>query len=114
MSTQSTNIRIDTELKRQAQQLFSDLGMDMTTAVNIFLHQAVREQAIPFRIGEPARPNAETLEAIAEMREMLAGSIPVKQLKLVLAWIVLHEEELYAAWNKAVRNLPIDKIEPLK
>ncbi len=72
MSTQSTNIRIDTELKRQAQQLFSDLGMDMTTAVNIFLRQAVREQAIPFRIGEPARPNAETLEAIAEMREMLA------------------------------------------
>ena len=65
MSTQSTNIRIDTELKRQAQQLFSDLGMDMTTAVNIFLRQAVREQAIPFRIGEPARPNAETLEAIA-------------------------------------------------
>lgn len=72
MSTQSTNIRIDTELKRQAQQLFSDLGMDMTTAVNIFLRQAVREQAIPFRIGEPARLNAETLEAIAEMREMLA------------------------------------------
>ena len=34
--------------------------------------------------------------------ELLAGSIPVKQLKLVLAW------------NKAVRNLPIDKIEPLK
>ena len=72
MSTQSTNIRIDTELKRQAQQLFSDLGMDMTTAVNIFLRQAVWEQASPFRIGEPARPNAETLEAIAEMREMLA------------------------------------------
>ena len=46
--------------------------------------------------------------------ELLAGSIPVKQLKLVLAWIVLHEEELYAAWNKAVGNLPIDKIEPLK
>ena len=44
----------------------------------------------------------------------MAYLIPVKQLKLVLAWIVLHEEELYAAWNKAVRNLPIDKIEPLK
>lgn len=71
MSTQSTNIRIDTELKRQAQQLFSELGMDMTTAVNIFLRQAVKEQAIPFRIGEPV-PNAETREALAEMREMIA------------------------------------------
>ena len=65
MSTQSTNIRIDTELKRQAQQLFSDLGMDMTTAVNIFLRQAVREQAIPFRIGEPALPNGEAREMLA-------------------------------------------------
>ena len=71
MSTQSTNIRIDTELKRQAQQLFSDLGMDMTTAVNIFLRQAVREQAIPFRIGEPALPNGEAREMLAEMQEML-------------------------------------------
>lgn len=71
MSTQSTNIRIDTDLKRQAQQLFSDLGMDMTTAVNIFLRQAVREQAIPFRIGEP-EPNTETREALAEVQEMMA------------------------------------------
>ena len=84
MSTQSTNIRIDTELKRQAQQLFSDLGMDMTTAVNIFL--------------------------CGSRRSRFASA----SLRLVLAWIVLHEEELYAAWNKAVRNLPIDKIEPLK
>lgn len=47
MAGQSTNIKIDPELKQQAQKLFSELGMDMTTAVNIFLRQAVREQAIP-------------------------------------------------------------------
>lgn len=52
MAGQSTNIKIDPELKQQAQKLFSELGMDMTTAVNIFLRQAVREQAILFRIGE--------------------------------------------------------------
>lgn len=46
--------------------------------------------------------------------ELLAGSIPVSQLKLVQAWIILHEDELYSAWNKAVRNIPFDKIEPLK
>jgi hypothetical protein len=46
--------------------------------------------------------------------ELLAGSLPVKQLKLVDAWLVLHEEELYEAWNKVVRNEAADKIAPLQ
>lgn len=46
--------------------------------------------------------------------ELLAGSLPVKQLKLVEAWMAIHEDELYEAWNKAVRNIPFDKIEPLR
>ena len=46
--------------------------------------------------------------------ELLAGSLPVKQLKLVQAWMILHEDELYQAWNKAVRNEPFGKIEPLR
>ena len=46
--------------------------------------------------------------------ELLAGSLPVKQLRLLQAWLILREEELYAAWNKAVRNEPFNKIEPLK
>ena len=46
--------------------------------------------------------------------ELIAGSLPVKQLKLVQAWAAIHEEELYAAWNNAVRNIPFDKIEPLR
>ncbi len=69
MAAKSTNIKIDQEIKEQAQKLFASLGMDMTTAVNIFLRQAIKEQAIPFRIGEPV-PNAETLEALEEVKEM--------------------------------------------
>jgi hypothetical protein len=46
--------------------------------------------------------------------ELLSGSLPVKQLKLVSAWLAIHEDELYAAWNKAVRNEHFDKIEPLR
>ena len=46
--------------------------------------------------------------------ELIAGSLPVKQLKLVQAWAAIHEDELYAAWNKAVKNEPIGKIEPLR
>ncbi len=51
------------------------------------------------------------------MRLLLAwteGSLPVKQLKLVQAWAAIHEEELYIAWNQAVRNIPFGKIEPLR
>lgn len=69
MAGQSTNIKIEPTLKKEAQQLFASLGMDMTTAVNIFLRQSVKEQAIPFRIGQPAF-NAETLAAIDEVAHM--------------------------------------------
>lgn len=46
--------------------------------------------------------------------ELLAGTLPVKQLKILNAWLILHEEELYAAWNKAVKNEPFGKIDPLR
>ena len=45
--------------------------------------------------------------------ELLAGSLPYKQLKMVVGWLALHEEEAYAAWNKAVRNEHFNKIKPL-
>ena len=65
MSGTSTNvcIRIDTELKAQAEELFSEMGMNLTTAFNIFLRQAVRERRIPFEI-RLERPNRETAAAI--------------------------------------------------
>ncbi|MBR1584415.1 MAG: DUF4160 domain-containing protein [Clostridia bacterium] len=46
--------------------------------------------------------------------ELLAGSLPVKQLRLVQAWAAIHEDELYQAWNNAVREKPFTKIEPLR
>lgn len=82
MTPVSTNIKIDPELKEQAQDLFESLGMNLTTAVNIFLRQSVREQAIPFRIGEPV-PNAETLQAICDARRgvgLSRGFTSVKEL----------------------------------
>ena len=44
--------------------------------------------------------------------ELLAGSLPAKELTRVLAWVTLREEELYNAWNKAIKNQPVDKIAP--
>ncbi len=68
MTAVSTNIKIDPTLKQESQLLFERLGLNLSTAVNIFLRQAVREQAIPFRVGQPA-PNAETLQAIEAARK---------------------------------------------
>lgn len=69
MPTVSMNIRMDSAVKKQAQELFSALGMDMTTAVNIFLRQAIQRQGLPFDVAL-SRPNDETLEALAEVEEM--------------------------------------------
>ncbi|PKM89167.1 MAG: type II toxin-antitoxin system antitoxin, RelB/DinJ family [Firmicutes bacterium HGW-Firmicutes-12] len=67
MMAETTNIsiRMDVELKKQSEKLFSELGMNMTTAFNIFLRQAVRQQRIPFDIALET-PNAETIAAMEE------------------------------------------------
>lgn len=65
MSTTNITIRMDEELKKQAEELFSDLGLNMTSAFTIFAKQAVRQQRIPFSLSRDI-PNAETIAAIEE------------------------------------------------
>ena len=66
----NVSFRIDSELKSQADARFSQLGMNMTTAFNIFLRQSVREGCIPFDITINT-PNAETVAAMLEAERML-------------------------------------------
>jgi DNA-damage-inducible protein J len=49
------NIRVDSDVKNKAQDVFSALGLDMTSAINIFLRQAIRKNGIPFELvaGKP-------------------------------------------------------------
>ncbi len=68
MAKTTANISMDMEVKQQAQALFSELGMDFSTAVNIFLRQAIRENAIPFAITKDV-PNATTVAAMREAEE---------------------------------------------
>ena len=59
------NIRIDDKLKDEAIELFNDIGIDISTAIKIFLRQSVRERRVPFIIGEPldsSRAREEALE----------------------------------------------------
>ena len=61
----SVSFRIDANLKNQADALFSALGLNMTTAFNMFLRQAVREGRIPFEATINV-PNSETVAAMIE------------------------------------------------
>ncbi len=71
MANTNINIRMDADLKRQFEAFCSDMGMTMTTAFNIFARKAVREYRIPFEISGDV-PNAETVEAIQEVKRMKA------------------------------------------
>ena len=69
MSKINTNISIDANLKKDAVTLFSDFGLDLSTAITLFLQQSVREQRIPFEIKKEV-PNKETISAFNEYKEM--------------------------------------------
>lgn len=64
-ATTNISIRMDSELKTQADALFNELGMNITTAFNIFVRQSLREGRIPFDISLN-QPNRETLAALLE------------------------------------------------
>lgn len=64
-TTTNISIRMDSDLKAQAEALFSELGMNLTTAFNIFVRQSLREGKIPFEISLN-QPNKETVAAMLE------------------------------------------------
>ena len=78
VATTNISIRMDTELKKQAESMFAEMGLNMTTAMNIFLRQVVRQGKIPFEIATDI-PNAEMLETMKEMNDTIHDSIPVEK-----------------------------------
>lgn len=66
--TSNVGIRVETKLKKEAEQILDDLGMNLTTAFNVFLKQLVRQRKIPFDIALDS-PNAETRAAMIEVDE---------------------------------------------
>jgi len=70
MSTSLINVRLDASLKQEAEELFSELGLNMTSAISMFLRQAVRDQAIPFRVCKYPKPNETTIAAMREAERL--------------------------------------------
>lgn len=55
-------IRVNSETKKKAQELFADIGLDMSSAINIFLKRAILEEKIPFEVGRAERSAVENKE----------------------------------------------------
>ena len=88
METTNLNIRTDKEVKAAAERIFEALGLNMSTAVNIFLRQTIRENGLPFELRLNV-PNATTAAAIEDGRriaydETVTGYCSMADLKAAL------------------------------
>ncbi len=70
-NTTNISIRMDNDLKAAAEKLYSELGMNISTAFNIFVRQSLREGGIPFMITTDT-PNRETIAAMLEAERIAA------------------------------------------
>ncbi|MBQ7566401.1 MAG: type II toxin-antitoxin system RelB/DinJ family antitoxin [Oscillospiraceae bacterium] len=88
MATTPTQVRIDADVKAAATELFDRLGLDMSGAVNMFLHQCVLRGGLPFAVEVPQYAQ-KTLEAMAEAKRISAdpdvpGCATMEELKAAL------------------------------
>lgn len=88
MSTVNLNIRTDKEVKEKAENIFQELGLNMTTAINMFLRTSIRENGIPFDLKIDS-VNDETKLAIEEGRKIadyktIEGYVSIEELKKAL------------------------------
>ena len=72
-ATTNISIRMDSNLKAAAEALYEELGMNISTAFNIFVRQSLRERGIPFKITEGS-PNKETVSAMLEAERIAKDS----------------------------------------
>ena len=86
MATVNTSIKIDEKTKKEAQKLFKDLGLNLSTAINIFLKQAIREKGIPFYINSLPE-NSELAQAFEEAKQ-------IKKILQIINLIVVQKKYL--------------------
>ena len=99
MTTTNLNIRIEKDVKNQAEEIFNELGLNMTTAINIFLRSAIREHGIPFDLKLDV-PNDNTVAAILEGRKLMSDPTAPRYSSMDDLKAALEE------WN-TMFNLPI-------
>ena len=76
--TANINLRIEPDIKAQADAVFSSFGISVTDAINVFLHASIMEGGFPFLPKQP-RYNRETVMAMQEARDIMAGKVEAKR-----------------------------------
>lgn len=89
MKTAQFSMRMDPHKKAQAEYTFKTCGMTVSDAVNVFFEACLRTSGFPFRVGYP-RPNAETIDAMKEAEDIIAGKMPAKR---------------YSSWEEAKADI---------
>ena len=64
-NTTNFSVRMDSDIKKQCEALYNELGMNLTTAINVFLRQSLRVGGLPFDV-RVEQPNKETIAAMLE------------------------------------------------
>ena len=72
--TAAINMRIDPEVKSDAESIFASLGLTLAEAINVFLHKSIMEGGLPFDVRQP-RYNLATERAMEEARDIMAGKV---------------------------------------
>jgi DNA-damage-inducible protein J len=68
--TATISARIDSDKKRQAEELFAEFGLSLSTAINLFINESIAYQGIPFELRRKGAKNQETLDAMAEAKRL--------------------------------------------
>lgn len=76
-NTSAININVDSNVKKEATELFNSLGLNMSTAINLFLRKSINEGGIPFELKNP-KPTRELKKALKEAKKIENGEILVK------------------------------------
>lgn len=82
------NVRLEENVKAEAEKVFDELGLSMSAAINVFLRQAIRERGIPFEV-KLSEPNEITIKAIEEGNKLandktIKGCKDSKELRKIL------------------------------
>lgn len=85
MSNVMVQARVSQQLKQQAEQLFSSMGLSLSEAVRVFLQQSVNEHGLPFQPRAANRiPNAETIAAMEELDNGGGTTVTLAEFKNIL------------------------------
>lgn len=76
MASTNFSVRMDSDIKKQCEALYGELGMNLTTAINVFLRQSLRVGGFPFEVRLD-QPNKETIAAMLEA-ERIAKDTSIK------------------------------------